>query len=266
MWTNDQEWIINTYKNYTADLPEKCIYKPALNLGEAGFDINGVCVNPDTISYQERLTLLYSLGEIDRLARLNSPTIIEIGGGYGALAHALAARLENLRYIIIDLPSSLLFSACYLAINAPNLPITVTDDLSSLRHSNFTGFAFVPDYAVKDGESLDADLGINTLSFAEMPESTVDNYARFLYNSLKMRNGALFEQNFDTSGHGDTFCDPESIIKKYFDFQIRCRAKTRWGRASLWTTGARFSDFSWPPGMLGVLKNRGEYQSPEQSS
>ena len=257
LWVNDKDWIIETYNDYVAGLTEDLLYRPPLRLGESGFNRNGICVNPDTIAYQERITLLHALGVLDRLRTIADPTIVEIGGGYGALAHALLTRFPQARYVIVDLPSSLLFSACYLAVNLPDLPITVTDDLSALCRSDFTGIAFVPDYAVPGHAPLAADLGINTLSFAEMPESTVASYASFLFHALKNRNGVLFEQNFGCSTHGETFSDPEAVLKRFFDFQIRCRAKTRWGRASLWTTASHFNrDLNWPPGMLGVLAQR----------
>ena len=88
--------------------------------------------NHDTYSYQERLNLLFESGIIDflreRAAKNGHVNIVEIGGGYGGLAHGIAQILKGrLNYYICDLPESLLFAALYLNLNLPNSTQTIYD-------------------------------------------------------------------------------------------------------------------------------------------
>ena len=64
--------------------------------------------------------------------------VLEIGAGYGGLAHHLLGILGNVTYFIVDLPETLLFSASYLSSLNPGKSIYIYDsnDFSEFINSN----------------------------------------------------------------------------------------------------------------------------------
>jgi len=88
-------------------------------LGERGavaeFNPEGL-INHDAYAYQERINLLYESGVLGWLQSHGSGvTLLEVGGGFGGLACGLLRCLRiPVRYVIVDLPESLLYAALYL--------------------------------------------------------------------------------------------------------------------------------------------------------
>lgn len=110
------EWV-GLWVKYAKTVPPALRFSPPWALGEIGWLVDGIVVNHDTYVYQERINLLYETGIIDWLRRLGrAPRILEIGGGYGALAFALRRILPSACYAICDLPESLMFSGLYLTL------------------------------------------------------------------------------------------------------------------------------------------------------
>jgi putative sugar O-methyltransferase len=167
----------------------------------------------DRVAVQERMAALYRSGLLQPL-RGTAPRILEIGAGYGALALAVRRVLPDAIYTIVDLPQSLCLAACYLATRQDCL---VTVDPAKADSSG--SILLVPCNAL---HRLDArtDLAINTLSFGEMPEAVVEDYAKFLRRCAKP-GALLFEQNFDNSHIGrPNFCNPEVALGRHLQ-QLR---------------------------------------------
>jgi hypothetical protein len=206
------DWSIPMHLAMRALVPPDLIWDPPLVAGEVGFDVDGRCVNRDVVGYQERINLLHEGGVLDRLRGLDRPRVLEIGGGYGALALILTRLIPRADYTIVDLPSSLMFSGCYLSVAQHShvvAPVEPTSAAPAIR--------LVPNHAAADrlrGERF--DLAINTMSFAEMPEAVVDAYGDLIAATLAP-GGVLFEQNFDM-GALDTqhFCTPETVLARHF--------------------------------------------------
>ena len=106
--------IVARWDELTAGLSRKFIYAPPAMLGEVGWWRKGILLNEDTVTYQERLSLLCAANVFKSLPA--APRIIEIGGGYGALASAITAAFPKAEYWICDLPESLLFAGLYLTL------------------------------------------------------------------------------------------------------------------------------------------------------
>ena len=195
-------------------------------------------MNHDTIVYQERIATLYRAGLFNWLESRREVSILEIGGGYGALAYGIKSIRPNARYTIVDLPESLLFSALYLSLTRPDErieihgPGVVTEWHRRLRAwlSRPPSLSFVPNYMA---EHLDrkADLVINTLSFSEMTEHQVRTYARLIRDKWLLPDGILFEQNQDNRHIGLVFA--QEIIAEEMPHH-RALGRFSQGFANLW--------------------------------
>jgi hypothetical protein len=133
--------------------------------------------------------------------------------------------------VIIDLPDSLALSGCYLATRQ-SAPVTV----ASGRPLPPESFVLCPATAIERLPPLSIDLAINTLSFAEMAESEVERYARFIAPRLAP-GGSLFEQNYDNAQFGPAFCDPGNALARHFSVQRRVRGLYLRGVPRVWSLG-----------------------------
>jgi putative sugar O-methyltransferase len=236
------DWSVPAFREYVKELEPQDIFSPPLIMGEVGYNVGGYCVNRDVITYQERINLMREFGVLDHLRSKRAPLILEIGGGYGALAYFLKRRYPRARYVIVDLPRSLLFSGCYLAAALPGAGLKVfKPGDEGIGPESVT---LVANFLL-DQLSLPAvDVAINTLSFAEMPAETVASYGRWLERHLAS-DGLLFEQNFDNRHLGAAhFSNPAEILSGIFRLRLgrkrrlwhRLRRKSGllWGNANLW--------------------------------
>lgn len=261
-------WL-DRYIALVRHIPDEIVAKPPMVLGEIGWDINGYPVNPDLCCYQERLNLLYESGLIDFLRKIEKErgvvNILEIGGGYGALAKYITNLVPNVRYVICDIPESILFAAIYLVIACPDFAHNffadnVLDkkyyDLKIQQHSgkikNFVEkiagfvrekekhgvFVYVPNYLIDaffEQDGLIFDLCINTLSFSEMNKKQVSYYAGIIKKKIGL-TGLLFEQNQDNRHLGSIYA--KEILEGHFLYRKEIQYKTMpdlmMGRADLW--------------------------------
>ncbi len=186
----------------------------------------------DRVALCERLLAMQQLGLLDRLGATGRPVVLEIGAGYGMLAHALLRAFPNLVYLIIDLPSSLALSGCYLASRCPGRVFLAAPNVTLAEGD--VGLALNTELSAV--AQVRIDLAINTLSFAEMSESVVESYATFLRHALRP-HGLLFEQNYDNSHVGRTnFCNPTAVLGRHLK---ECGRAAGWhlrGIPRIWST------------------------------
>ena len=117
-WDDEKrENVIRHWKKLTKRLPPHSVLRAPNALGECGWWYKDTLLNVDVVDYQERINLLDKSGLLDRFAN-HSPRILEIGGGYGAICHALRKILRPGQFVICDLPESLLFSASIWRLRA----------------------------------------------------------------------------------------------------------------------------------------------------
>lgn len=216
-------------------LPREYRLVPPARLGEIGWRIKGdkTILNHDTLAYQERITILYESGVLQRLRSLGRrPRILEIGSGYGALACALTKMVRPQEYVLCDLPESLLFSGLYLRLVMPFAIITVAGD----HYCPSKGFTLVSNYKFHQLIESDArfDLVINTLSMSEMSEQHVRQYAQGIARLIG-ENGLFMDQNQDNRPSGLIYC--KEFIRDYFPARrdlspTLCRSAH--GLATLW--------------------------------
>jgi hypothetical protein len=194
----------------------RCVYVPPHRFGEAGELRHGVIVNHDTVAYQERVGLIQNTGLLqwldERSAQQGELRILEIGGGYGALAYWFKSVFRNCSYTIIDLPECLLYSALYLGLCLPDqrASIGATEALPF-------GLRFVPNSMA---QALDEpfDLVVNTLSLGEMSVPQIETYAELIAERWLATGGLFFEQNQDNRKVG--LANAAEVLASYFRHQL----------------------------------------------
>jgi len=198
-------------------------------LGELGLLHGEVICNRDTLDYFERLAILHESGALAlleaRAAALKRPlTMLEIGGGYGFLAYLLTRSLPVGRYVIVDLPESLLFSSIYLGAALPDRKRFLVSDPAAADFSA-EGIYFVPNLFWKEASAKlrGVDLALNTLSFHEMPRHAVEGYAdgiRAIFQTNEpAAPGVLFEQNFENAPE-ELGCNAKAILRSRFASRV----------------------------------------------
>jgi hypothetical protein len=234
-WTEEKRQVVlNHWSALTKRLPRSLILDAPNMLGETGWWIDGKIVNVDVIDYQERINLLRLAGLFDRFAN-RSPRILEIGGGYGALARALVKIMAPSQYVICDLPESLLFSGLYLSLTgaAKMRLASIADTLTPLHRGEI---CLLPNYLA---ETLIAgqrfDLVINTLWLSEMSPLQVKTYAGLISKAIG-HAGVFFEQNHDNRHLG--LIDCREYLASFFRSETRIDPRdmpTTRGEAIIWS-------------------------------
>lgn len=205
--------------------PFPLLFMPPPICGEIGWNVSGIIVNHDTAVYQERLTLLFLLG-ITRfleqtIAERGFARVLEIGGGYGAIARQIKHSYRNVAYTICDLPEALYSSAAYLALALPDLDLKFVLD-AGMSTDALNAIHFIPNHALPVAIGDRAfDLIINTLSMSEMAEPQVRTYGEII-SRLIGHTGLFFEQNFDNSHVGMLDC--KKILPASFSFRADVRS------------------------------------------
>jgi hypothetical protein len=234
--TEPDQWV-NLWVEFTKIIPPALRFSPPVMLGEIGWLIDGIVVNHDTYVYQERLNILYEAGIIDWLQRLGRPPrILEIGGGYGALAFMLRRVFSSSVCMICDLPESLMFAGLYLTLCEQDRVRLVEPGNNGSDYLSEPGVSLLPNYMLHllREQNVSFDLVINTLSMSEMTADQVDAYAVAIARLIG-KSGVFFEQNQDNRHCG--WIDCKDHIRGHFPWsqrlQPRLAAMTE-GRADLW--------------------------------
>ncbi len=225
------------HKQITAGLPERWIIQTPQVPGEIGWLSDGRIINPDTLRYQQQFQNLLESGFLPDPDE-NGAGIAEIGAGYGGLAYFILSAFPNVRYSIIDLPESVLFSALYLGMAFPRLKMAFegVDDAATIKQANIV---FCPNFIFPESVTASGkyNLVINIGSFAEMSENQVDAYGKWASGHLlrleEKAIGALYEVNVEHPLHGSKKSVRE-ILKKHFSRRRRVVPLSSLDQESRW--------------------------------
>jgi hypothetical protein len=211
-----------------AELPEWLRIPTPQKFGEIGWVVNEDFVaNHDSCRYTALLGRAYEAGLLDLLReRLSEREVrplrlLEIGGGYGGLAYLLMTAFPGrVRYAIVDLPESLLFSSIYLSVLLPDLDHGFVTAAERFALPESGGVTFIPNFLYERMSPPDDeppfDLVLNHLSLPEMSEPQVRDYLASIRRWLG-REGYFFEANCD----GLTF-DYRDLVNRAFDLHATC--------------------------------------------
>jgi putative sugar O-methyltransferase len=191
-------------------------------LGGFGHEINGQLVNKDTLKFYEQLIAM-SIGGLLPLDRqvnqAEKKLILELGSGWGGLGYQIKTLFDNVTYVCVDLPQSMLFSAVYLATVFPDCKLLIygeVDNDNLFEDWINYDFIFVPHYAFGKMDMPDIDIGINTVSFQEMTDGQIDNYLKIL---KKYRCDFFYSHNRDMSPHNPQLSSVRRILSGFFDIR-----------------------------------------------
>lgn len=162
--------------------------------GGFGLDIGGRLVNRDIVRY------LAAFSVFDQAGLLTPATpyrTLEIGGGWGGLAHHMHRVFPRSTHVIVDLPETLIYSAAYLTLQNPDQSLYIYDSADDpeclmpsflLRHS----WVLLPHWKIKDLPAQFFDLAINIASLQEMTVAQVEEYLREIRRTT---SGFFYSQN-----------------------------------------------------------------------
>lgn len=192
------------YQFFTEDLPSAYwLSEPAVPTSPmpVGVNYRGRLINRSISRFQSCITNLYHMGVLDGLRSAGDRQLImEIGAGYGGLAHGLMQVAPGHTYVIVDLPETLFFSGVYLTINNPDKriyvyePETFTEDF--LRRGIYEfDFVLLPHFVTEQLFALARIyLFINMMSFQEMQPAHIEGYLKLARSKT---SGYFYSDNLD---------------------------------------------------------------------
>lgn len=137
------------------------------------------------------LTAYRVVSACERLGLVGRPLrILEIGAGYGQVAHQLLQQLDVETYAVCDLPENAFLTGYYLQANHPDREATFVGS-GEAEASGALVFTIPPFLDRLDGEF---DLIINSYSFQEMTLDSVQEYVAFAAERLTA-GGFLYSLN-----------------------------------------------------------------------
>ncbi len=189
-------------------------------------------------SIKEISGIAYSINSIAQLdefynimARLpaqeNLSIILEIGSGYGGLARQFKSTKSKIKYILVDLPESLIFSYSFLQLNFPNAVfkfITELSEFSRIADSKYD-FLLCPMQLFPNVKWPKIDLLINLYSLGEMPQDCIDMFMHGINNNINCKyvfsqNAVFQEKNLLREASGDTLEGSDLVMQFNTSWQV----------------------------------------------
>ena len=175
-------------------------------LNESNQIINGKNINSSLINN------IYIAGLIDKYFKYD--TVLEIGGGYGALASIILNINPNTKYFIIDLPASCACQYNYLKYLNPNKKIIFFDINKTLEKQLEFDVILISSENINVNflKKYKFDLIVNVSSFQEMKQKVFLRYSNLIFEQLSF-NG-FFSHNYFLNMHFDKKTAGEISLNK----------------------------------------------------
>lgn len=200
---------LSDLRNVTKNLP---VFGEMGVLGDFGHPINGQLFNIDTLKFVESCIAIEKSGVMDALRREKNLRVCEIGAGWGGFISHLSRHLPQSKFVIVDLPSTLIFSFTYLSAAFPNRSMGIfgADDYSG--NEDFI-FVLPDDFLTKFNCKI--DLAVNMVSFQEMTNEQVSSYSARI-RELEVKY--LYSHNRTKSKHNPEIHDVKESIGDWKHF------------------------------------------------
>lgn len=192
------------YRHAITNLPERLwVGEPAESYfpHPLGLEWRGRIVNSDVTRYQECIADLWQAGVISSIEKNpDSSTILEIGGGYGGLAHQMSSILgDHATMVICDLPLMLFYAAVFLARHNKEKRILFFDgtEPEKLTEPERWDVILSPPGQIETVlHSTGCNTMINMMSFQEMTDKQIREYC-----SIGRRYGATILYSVNKERH-----------------------------------------------------------------
>jgi hypothetical protein len=212
------------YLQAIEDVPEKywAGEPPTPNIPRPlGVSYRGHIVNSNVVRYQQCISSLYHSGALDFvLNATEKKVIVEVGGGYGGLAHCIGKIVgERATYVLIDLPEMLLFQGAFLTVNNPTKSIYIYNKgifdpskfISNIREYDFI---LMPNFSLKELYPLnEIAFFINMQSFQEMTEPQVKEYLDFAQKRVSF---CIYSDIMDRHPYNEHLSSVSGLLQMYF--------------------------------------------------
>ncbi len=163
--------------------------------------------------------LFYAGRILERINHNNIDSIIELGAGFGALAHIFKSAAPNVNYYIIDLPELLAIQYLYLNVSMPDEDIHIHTQTNSPDLAK-KGIHLIP---IHIAHKLNLDTSIFISNFA-LSEATY--YVQELIAQKKFFNASMVYLTGQLEGWGKFGFEVEdqvfSAVRQQFD-QVTCQ-------------------------------------------
>jgi putative sugar O-methyltransferase len=189
-------------------------------LGGFGHLTKDGLVNIDTLKFYESILALYKHGILEKLEKLNSPRILEIGSGWGGFAYQMKHFLPKSCYILVDFPELFLFSATYLLSLFPQSKAYFVKSLVSSEEMNHLmnshDFVFIPQELFSEMDPFKINLACNMVSFQEMTSDQVIGYAK---RAAECNAEWIYSHNREKSKHNNEISSVSECLSRHFNLE-----------------------------------------------
>ncbi|MGA2556279.1 MAG: putative sugar O-methyltransferase [Verrucomicrobiota bacterium] len=220
-----EEMIMRQFAAWRAAFPTT----PVAELGAPpignpwGYNFSGTVVLEPAFEYHFQADYFRKL-----LCDIDTPTVLEIGGGFGGLAFHLLRRDARVKYIGLDLPENILLQSYYLHCAFPGARILTYDEhFSGLdrRIIKDHDVMLLPNFVLPEIESSTADLIINVRSLSEMATETI---AEYFHQIDRVGRLFFFHENIFAPRRDELWGVPSSQFPALENFCMIASSESRW--------------------------------------
>lgn len=197
------------------DVSIKALERPPIG-NPYGYSLDNITVFPCA---EYHLCFARKIGAL--LSGVQSPVVMELGGGFGGMAYYLLRDYPSVQYIGIDLPENAALQAYYLMSYFPNLKIRLFGE-ENFGDSADYNVLIMPNFAIECLPENSVNLSFNSYSLAEMSVDSINNYINLICQIT--RDFILHLNHVYWEVSSDNF--PIDFSK----FQLLFRNPTMWGK------------------------------------
>jgi putative sugar O-methyltransferase len=174
------------------------------------------------ITYSHQLSQFFSFYHelVAGIGNAELNTVIEIGSGSGCFVRVLKLAGRGKRFILVDLPESLIFAFAFLRMHFPEAKMHIVksaDDVTPGMETEFD-FLFCPAQFLHRLRPQSVDLLVNTYSLGEMQQGCIDHIMNCIHTTLRPRffwsyNAIFFNKNAHFAESSNTGEGSEVVLK-----------------------------------------------------